>query len=162
DDPVLISMIFAVQVEKVAAKNLERVVTLHRPTASDLARLTLDDKVSYRRQFHRACQMEESGFGISCFTLLDGGPARGLGWLGESIDPWGLAVLDSSFYRVFFLQADLAGYRRQMKKVQDLAQRPYHESDKGWTDYNQSLRSQFPGIIAKLIIPATDRCAPIA
>jgi hypothetical protein len=162
DDPILISMLFAVRVEKAATKCLERVLMLYQPKPADLARLALDDKLSFRRQFHRACQMEESGLGLPCFTLLDESSSDSLARLDAPTNSYGLAILQSSFYRVFFLQSDLAGYRRQMKKAQDLAQRPYYEAAKDLEAHNRAIRVRALGIIARLIVPRIDGCAAVA
>ena len=162
DDPLLISMVSAISVEKAASAVLSHVLRTALPKPEDLRRVVLDEKVSYQRYFHRACQMEESGLGLSCYTLLDGSSDRHSFWIRESFDPFGLAIAESSFYRVFFLQSDLAGYRRMMKQAQLLAQRPYYEVAPNWEVWDRTILTQGPGIIARLIIPTAQRCAPLA
>jgi hypothetical protein len=161
DDPLLITMVNAIGVEIAAAKTLEGILSLSDPKAEELAALTVDDAVSYRRQFHRACQMEESALGLGCYTLLDSPNMTGE-WFRKSMEPFGMAVVSSPVYRVFFLQSDLAGYRRFMQEAQQLAQRPYYETAPNWQARDRALRGKLPGIIAALIIPATERVAAVA
>ena len=160
NDPTLISLVTATATEKAACKILEDVLALTPLRPQDLGRLRLDDNVSYHRLFHRACVMEESSLGLSCYTLLSS--TKSSPWLRETGDPLGLAILGSPFYRVFFLQDDLAGYRRTMKQMQELARRPYHEAVTDWQIFGQGIRQQPTGLIAMMIIPAADRCAAVA
>jgi hypothetical protein len=129
--------------------------------------LAFPDKFrSFARGVQRACQMEEGGLGLSAYTLLVGHSGNGGGskWLREEMDPFAMAILDSSFYRVFFLADDLADYRRVMRHSQQLAQRPYHQVVSEW-DNKQFIPIIFQrptGIIAKLIVPATNRAVTAA
>ena len=166
NDPILISMIVSANLEKNAIRTLEAVLAGAAPAADHLAGLTLDDRLSFQRRFQRACHMEEWGLGISAYTLLGGDSETGAGakWLRHEMGPTAMAIVDSPLYRVFFLPDDLAGFRRIMRRVQELAQRPYYETVQDYENKNfVPFIFQAPtGIIAKLIIPATGRCASVA
>jgi hypothetical protein len=173
-DPVMISFLTAANMEKDAARVLSGILSLTQPRPEDLARLTFDEKTSYRRYVYRCCQMEEPGVGLSLYALLFApslaGPSAQA--VREMVTPenstlsteqaFGLTILQSPVYRVFFLSDDLAGYRRSMQRIQDLAERPYYEAAKDWQAFNQSLKTHPPGIFASIILPAADRCAAVA
>jgi hypothetical protein len=165
-DPMLICLIVSASFEKHAVRTLELVLARANPAVDDLTALKLDDRVSFQRRFQRACLMEEWGLGLSAYTLLAGHAETGAGakWLREETGATAMTILDSPFYRVFFLPDDLAGYRRIMRRVQELAQRPYYETVQEYENKNfVPFIFQAPtGIIAKLIIPATDRAAALA
>jgi hypothetical protein len=168
NDPILISFLVSAAIEKAAGKVLENVLPVIKPNTEDLGLFKLDATVSYRRAFHRACQMEEPGLGLSLYTAVFAPSSAGvsLDWLRDArghpdpiMESFGMALLQSPFYRVFFLQDDLAGYRKAMQRIQNLAERPYYETAKDWEAFDLSLRTHIPGVFAKRIIPGADRCA---
>jgi hypothetical protein len=59
-------------------------------------------------------------------------------------------------YRVFFLEADLSGYRSIMRKYQQLAagSEPYPEVKKKTDAMETELRDRSPGMMSSLIMPA--------
>jgi hypothetical protein len=156
NDPVLISVLVAMAIERNAVKTLEEVLALTTPPTEPLTGLPLADGVSRRREVQRACQMEDAAGGV---VFSDAPSSR---WLRETTDPVGLAVLDSPLYRVFLLPDDLASYHRTMKEMSDLAGRPYYEARQGLQELEESFKVRRRGILTMLLIPAVDKCAAVA
>jgi hypothetical protein len=132
--PLLIDVITAVAVEKTGARAFEDVLAVAPPKMGDVARMTAKMRVGsardFRQQYHRALAMEEA-WGLAAFVLsatrrasdsadLDatyhgGHPAR------STMDALGEMMLVSALYRFFFLEEDLAAYRRHMREFRNLA-----------------------------------------
>lgn len=165
NDPILISVLVAIAIEKTGARALEGVLALLPPAPEDLARWPLDESFSYHRSLRRSFQMEEAAFGLSSFAMFaTPDSARKLltaGWM-EPLPPPALWLFESPVYRVFLLSSDLATYRRFMKDIQAMAGRPYHEAAKEWQAFDQAGRIHRGGIWTALIVPAVNKCAQAA
>jgi hypothetical protein len=162
DEPILISMLFAAAIEEMGARALEEVLAHTTPQPGPLAQLSafLGQGTSYRTQVQRAFQMEEVAMGLSSFAMLAGENAewsRAFGTLGGG--EVGGRVLSSPVYRVFFLQGDLAAYRRTMGQMRELAARPYYEAHEDWAEYDRRFRTHRGGVLTFLIVPAGPKCA---
>jgi hypothetical protein len=159
NEPILIALLVSAAIDRVGTIALEDVLAHATPKPEDLARLPLRE-VSYRQALRRSIQMEEVALGLPLVTATGGGPGGGSKWLGKIIDPPGQWVLDSPFYRIFFLADDLAAYRRYMKAFQDLAARPYAEAREDWERVNDDIRAhRGGGILSSLVLPAVHKVA---
>jgi hypothetical protein len=132
----------------------------------DLARLSVVDDSSYRQSLQRACQLEETAFGLPCFAMLatseSARPLSALGLIPEVRSNLPSFVLfDLPTYRVFLLADDLAAYRQVMKEMQDLAGRPYYEALEDWQEFQRRWDSSRAGIVTAQITPATVKIAPM-
>ena len=72
-----------------------------------------------------------------------------------AMDKFGEAMLDSAVYRVFFLEDDLAAYRRHMRTMRDNAAQPAPAVLDGFDEHEQVIRAtRGGGILAGLLLPA--------
>ncbi len=161
NDPILISLVVAMSVDRIGAKALEDVFALTTPRPEDLGRLTLDVSASYRRKVHRTCRMEEAAIGLSCFAMLAG--EKPMMWVKEFEQIFAPVWLFSSpVWRVFLLPDDLAAYRRTMHELQEATARPYPEVRQALEALDQSLRRNRRGLLTSLIIPYLNNCVRTA
>ncbi|HEV3117608.1 MAG TPA: hypothetical protein VGY58_11170 [Gemmataceae bacterium] len=160
NDPTLISLLIAAAIEKAALKTLEGVLSAAPPKPDGVLTLPSDDHLSYRRFLSRACRFEEMGLGVSYYTTLAAGDGSHV--VLRDVDHAAGAIVETGLYRLFFLQDDLAAYRRTMQQIEELAGRPYYEAAKAWQDFDRTLRTRPPGILAMLLTPAFGRCSAVA
>jgi hypothetical protein len=155
NEPFLISLMMSVAVEKSAARALEETLTLSRPRAGDLARLTLDPVTSYQTRLHRCLIFEES-LGLSAFGGLGSGDAN---WLIDfnmyQGSPWLLENLLVPAYRVFLLTDDLASYRATLKGYQNATKLPFAEVPQWWNQNRPPSRGR--GILTRILVPGVRR-----
>src|SRR5262249_13200606 len=75
------------------------------------------------------------------------------------MDALGEALFDSPLYRVFFLEDDLAGYRRHLQLMRENAAKPVHAMLEGFDKHENSIRAtRGGGVLAGLLLPATMKC----
>jgi hypothetical protein len=152
-DPLLISVMVAIGIDKTATKVLEDVLS-SITSAPDLGRLTLPVEATYRRSVRRAMVTEDVIFGLTTFAALAEGDQGVIDAAAtEGLDKW---IPASSIYRVFLMQDDLAAYRRVMQEMQQLAAKPYYESHQDWKAHNDSWKGRRRGIVTALLAPATE------
>jgi hypothetical protein len=163
NEPILISSLVAAAIEEMGVRALEEVLAHTTPPPGPLAELSasLGQETSYRTQVQRAFQMEGVAMGLSSFAVLAEGDSakwsRAFAPLG--VHEIGARILCSPVYRVFFLQGDLAAYRRTMGRMQELAAQPYYEAHEGWADLDRQYRTHRGGVLTGLIVPAGGKCA---
>lgn len=153
-DPLLISVMVAIGIDKTGTKVLEDILSLVAPVPES-GRPALPEEASYRRAIRRAMATEELIFGLTTFTALAEGDQ-------SVIDAAGTGILGSPVYRVFFLQDDLAAYRRVMQEMQQLAAKPYYEARPDWQALDQSWTEHRRGIVTALLAPATEKAVAAA
>lgn len=159
DDPILISMLRAGAIEDVGIRALEAVLAHAPPGAEDIARTRLPGENAYRTKMQRAFRMEEAALGLSTFVLLTEGGSPEWDQAFDGLSGGGRLALGSPIYRVFFLESDLAAYRRTMSAMRGLVGRPYYEAHAEWAEFDRSFRARKPGILTFLIVPAGYKCA---
>jgi hypothetical protein len=163
NDPILISCLTSIAVNRIGTKALEDTLALTTPRPEDLARLPLEGSVSYRKYLQRACRMEEAAIGLSSFAILAGEKPKD--WrkgFEQAFDGAPVWVFNSATWRVFFLPDDLAAYRRTMRELQEMAARPYSEAQQDWQTFDQSLRTNRRGLLTALLIPHLGKCLAAA
>src|SRR5262245_38195204 len=159
--PLLIDLLTAAAVEKTGARVLEDVLSLAPVKAEDLARLNIGAGESFRERLRRVFVMEEA-WGLAAFVMIATGRARGSPDIQAQtpMDAFGEAMLDSPLYRIFFLEDDLAAYRRHLRTMSENAAQPAPAMLEGFDKHEQSIRAtRGGGILAGLLIPATVKCA---
>ena len=122
--PLMIDLITAVAVEKTGARVLEDVLELAPPKPEDLARLTVGGE-PFREHLGRTFAMEEA-WGMAAIAMIATGRAGSSPDIAATtgMDKWGEAVLVTALYRVFFLEEDLAAYRRHMRIMRENVAKP--------------------------------------
>jgi hypothetical protein len=161
-EPFLLAVKVSTGVESTAAQSLRDVIDLAHPSAADLARLPLADTVSYRRAVRRGIVTEEMAFGLATITGVAAGDPDLLNAAREVFTAPAIALLASPVYRVFFLEADLAQYRRVMHDIQQLAAKPYYEARQEWEAYDKSWQGSRRGILTALLAPSVQRLLVLA
>jgi hypothetical protein len=104
----------------------------------------------------------EEAWGLAAFSMIATGRARGSPDIQSvtPMDSFGEALLDSPVYRVFFLEEDLAAYRRHLRTMRDLAAQPAPAMLDGLEKQEERIRAtRGGGVLAGLLIPASYRCA---
>ncbi len=156
-DPLLITLLMAVAVEKTADRALEDVLALTAPLPGELAPLPPESTTSYQMRLHRSLEMEEA-FGLTAFGCLGNGDTR---WLVDfkviGDESFMVDNILIPFYRVFLLSDDLAGYRGMMKVYQDVTKYPYYEAPPQWWHQEAKELMSRGGVLTRLLIPATNR-----
>ena len=160
-EPILISNLVGIAIDTMALETLAQVLPTFRK--SDLATLDapeIRDLVTTPPAMASHFYGEES-FGLSVFAdLADNqlGVTNLVDLLGNGqSQPSALHIPPLSLlYRVFFLSADLVGYRTIMQKYQSAASRsaPYPETMKDITAIATQMRDGRPGLISSMIVPA--------
>src|SRR5947209_3364866 len=125
----------AVGIDKTGTKVLEDVLSLV-PPAAEHGRPALPEEASYRRAVRRALATEDVIFGMTTFAAVAEGDPGVIDAVAR--EGLGQAIPGSVFYRVFFLQEDLAAYRRAMHEMQQIAAKPYYEAGPDWQAHEQS------------------------
>jgi hypothetical protein len=161
-EPILIALMVSVAIDRIAVATLEDVLA-QGVKPDEFATLAIAD-VSYMRELQRDIRMEEAALGLPIYLAVSAGAVGDSLWLREVIAPLGGAyALGTPLYRVFFLQDDLASYRRYMKAYADLAGRPYAEARGDWEELERRIRSdRAGGIVSSLSLPAVQRCVTLA
>ncbi len=161
-DPLLIMQLVAIAIDRIAAGTLESVLASGTATAEDLAAANIHDHVSYHKQLARALRMEEA-FGLSSLCQVGGGDEPIWTFLSrdEEILPFDAPVIVAPPYRVFLLKDDVATYRENMRRLGELASRPYYEAQEEFEAVEKQFESRPQGIVTQLVFPALGRCAQI-
>jgi hypothetical protein len=159
--PLLIDVLTAAAVERTGAKVLEDVLAVAPPKPEDLAKLTAAAGEPFREHLRRTFAMEEA-WGMAAIAMIATGRAGGSADIAAvtPMDKFGEAMLDSAVYRVFFLEEDLAAYRRHMRTMRDNAAQPGPAMLDGFDKHDQAIRStRGGGVLAGLLLPAAWRVA---
>src|SRR5262249_32717909 len=93
------------------------------------------------------------------------GRGRGSADIQEAIrlDAFGEAMLSSPLYRIFFLEDDLATYRRHLRTIRDNVAQPAPVMFAAFDKHEQSIRAtRGGGILAGLLLPASQKCLEVA
>jgi hypothetical protein len=152
--PLMIDLLAAVKIERIGARALEDVLALAPP--KDLKRLTAGTGEPFREFLRRTFAMEEA-WGLAAVVMIATGQARGSPELQEQtpMDAFGEALLDSPVYRVFFLEGDLAAYRRHLRTMRENAAKPTPAALDGFEEHEKVIRAtRGGGVLAGLLIPA--------
>jgi hypothetical protein len=158
--PLLIELVAARAIEETGAKALEDVLTLAPPTAEDLGRLDLIKGEAFRERLRRVFAMEEA-WGMAAFVMLATGRGRTSPDIQATtpMDALGASMLDSPLYRIFFLEDDLASFRRHMRLSRDNANRPAPAVFESLDAQEDEIRhTRGGGILSGLLLPASGRC----
>jgi hypothetical protein len=161
-DPLLVAVVVAVGIDKTGTRVLEDVLSLAAPAPADLGRLALPPEASYRRAVRRAMATEDVIFGLTTFASLAEADRSVIDAAGTMMNSFSVAVLASPVYRVFFLQDDLAAYRRVMHEMQQLAAKPYYEARQDWRALDESWKGNRRGIVTALLTPATEKVVTVS
>ncbi len=149
-EPVMISLLAAIAIERLAADSLEAVLSSGQPSADELAALDVDLNVSYARCLERALRMQEA-FYMSIFT-----------WDLSGLDPGQSGGISgaSSLYRVFVFSQDVAALRQRFHELQRLTIRPYYEAKNDLDRFEAELKDgsgEFIGV-GRFLMPALTLC----
>jgi hypothetical protein len=162
-EPILISALVGMALDSIALETLADV--LPTLTAADLPALedsAVRDLISRPPTLTRALYGEEA-FGLSMFA---GFADNTLGaWqliqavaTGDAFPAPAAAVDFGPGFRVFFLPADLAGYRQLMHRYQQLAARQpppdYAEAKRETEAIERDITTRPPGVLTRLIAPS--------
>lgn len=161
-DPLLVAVVVAARIDLTGAKVLQDVVSLTTPAAGDVGRVVPPAEAHYRRAVRRATATEELIFGTGTFTALAEGDQPVLDATGMVMNKVAVAIIGSSFYRVFFLEADMAAYRNVMHELQRHAARPYYEARPDLQAFEASWREGRRGILTALLAPAMQNVVALA
>ena len=153
-EPILISGLVGLAIDAVALDTLAGV--LPACTADDVDALAAADLVGPPPSLTGGFYGEEA-WGIRMFADVAEGRTfqhvlGGGGWAETAWMPAGFALL----YRVFLLPADLAAYRRDMHRQQQLAakQTPFAEVRRENDELEVRLGERRPGLLTGMILPA--------
>lgn len=161
-EPILISSLVGLAIDAMAVDTLAEVLPrLEQSDAAALDAPELADLVAMPPATAGHFYGEEA-FGLSTFAdLADSrlGVANlpELVAVNQSQRPFVFRILPLTLlYRVFFLEADLAGYRSLLRKYQQLAagSEPYPDVKKQTDTVEADLRDRSPGLMSSLIVPA--------
>jgi len=164
-EPLLISALVAMAVERVAVKTLEGVLESGDVKADDLSGVRLSRSQFYNHTLGRVFRMEEA-FGMSFFADMNRTTADELRVLcGSGADvnmrfaKW--ASLGLMVWRVFLLPADLDFYSSGLRDCQNLTSLPFHEARERWETLGERLDGEGSGIgpISKLLFPSLLACS---
>ena len=160
-EPILISNLVGIAIDTMALDTLAQVLpTLRKSDLAVLDAPEIRDLITTPPAFASHLYGEEA-FGLSVFADLadDQRSVNHLVYLlgnGQS-QPSALRTLPLSLpYRVFFLPADLAGYRSIMTQYQAAASRtePYPDLTKRIDAIETQTRDRSPGMLSSMIVPA--------
>jgi len=164
-EPLLISALVAMAVERAAVKTLESVLESGDVAADDLSALRLRRSQFYNHALGRAFRMEEA-FGTTIFAEINRMTADGLGGIfGGGADVGmrfaGGASLGLMVWRVFLLPADLDFYSSGLRDYQNLTSLPFHEAREQWETLKTRLETDRSGmgLISALLFPALSACS---
>ena len=164
-EPLLISALVAMAVERAAVKTLESVLESGDVAADDLSGIRLRRSQFYNHALGRAFRMEEA-FGTTIFAEINRMTADGLGGIfGGGADVGmrfaGGASLGLMVWRVFLLPADLDFYSSGLRDYQNLTSLPFHEAREQWETLKTRLETDRSGmgLISALLFPALSACS---
>jgi hypothetical protein len=150
-EPMLIGFLTGAALEAVAVQTFQDVLARVKPRPEELARLTLEEGLPYRRAFQRSLVMEEA-FGLAAFAMTGDGFGAALSHAsgGDESD------VDAAgpFWRIFLLGDDLASYRQLMREFQTRAGRPYYETHARGRANDEASKIRPAGILTRLLVPA--------
>jgi hypothetical protein len=160
-EPLLISNLVGLAIDAMALETLAKVLpTLRKSDLAALDSSVIRDLVTTPPAMASHYYGEEA-FGLSTFAdMTDSrfGVTNALEiFANQPRQPFLSRILPLTLlYRVFFLEADLAGYRSIMRKYQQLAagSEPYPEVKKKTDAMEAELRNRSPGMMSSLIVPA--------
>lgn len=160
-EPLPVMMVRAIRYDKIAQQTLEDVLATALPTSADLAKIDLGHDAPYKRRLMRSLRMNEA---MGMWTFADFATGRYEGDDTFYVEPglWRAEGPLLPLYRVFFLQQDLAAYKKAIAWQQRAAAQPYCEARKWWdqpdTEYNRIPQ----GGVEKSLDPIADRLAKAA
>jgi hypothetical protein len=157
--PLLIDLLTAAVIERVGAAALEDVLAAAPAKADDLGRLKLSPGDPFQPYLRRVFAMEEA-WGMAAIAMIATGRADGSPEVREQtgLGPWGEAPFALAMYRVFFLEEDLAAYRRHLRTMREHAARPAPQMLDGFAEHERQIKSnRGGGILAGLLLPAAYR-----
>lgn len=160
-EPLLISNLVGIAIDTMALDTLAQVLpTLRKSDLAALDSSDIRDLVTTPPALASHYYGEEA-FGLSTFAdMTDSrfGVANALEmFANQPRQPFLFRILPLTLlYRVFFLEADLSGYRSIMRKYQQLAAgpEPYPEVKKKTDAMEKELWDRSPGMMSSLIVPA--------
>jgi hypothetical protein len=160
-EPILISNLVGIAIDTMALETLAQLLpTLRKSDLATLDAPEIRDLVTTPPAMASHFYGEEA-FGLSVFADMSDnqlGVPTLVDLLGNGQpQPSALRTLPLSLlYRVFFLPADLAGYRSIMQKYQTEASRkePYPDQTKRIDDIETQSRDRSPGMLTSMIVPA--------
>jgi hypothetical protein len=160
-EPLLISNLVGLAIDAMALETLAKVLpTLRKSDLAALDSSDIRDLVTTPPALASHYYGEEA-FGLSTFAdMTDSrfGVANALEmFANQPRQPFLFRILPLTLlYRVFFLEADLSGYRSIMRKYQQLAagSEPYPEVKKKTDAMEKELWDRSPGMMSSLIVPA--------
>ena len=159
-EPILISNLVGIAIDTIALDTLAQVLpTLRKSDLATLDAPEIRDLITTPPAFASHLYGEEA-FGLSIFADLADDQRSGpdlidLAGNGQP-QPSVLRALPLSLpYRVFFLPADLAGYRSIMTQYQAAASRtePYPDLTKRIDAIETQTRDRSPGMLSSMIVP---------
>jgi hypothetical protein len=160
-EPILISNLVGIAIDTMALETLAQVLpTLRKSDLAVLDAPEIRDLVTTPPAMASHFYGEEA-FGLAVFADMSDdqlGVTNLVDLLGNAQpQPSALPIPPLSLlYRVFFLPADLTGYRTIMQKYQSAASRSarYPETMKDITAIETQMRDGRPGLISSMMVPA--------
>jgi hypothetical protein len=164
-EPLLISALVAMAVDRAAVKTLEGVLESGDVKADDLSGVRLRRSQFYNHALGRAFRMEEA-FGTTIFADINritGDELREIFGSGADVGmtfPGG-ASLGLMVWRVFLLPADLDFYSSGLRDYQNLTSLPFHEA----REWRETLKNRLEtdrsgmGLISAMLFPALSACS---
>ncbi len=161
EEPVLVSLLVSIEVERTGFRALQDVLQLAPPTSNDLKGISLPASERYRAVLERGLRMEEATLGLTCFGMLSVQPLPEVIYHLEGGKRAALlgAILGSPFYRVFLLADDFASYRRYMYEAEELSKQPYYEAISKMEAMDKDWRATRGGVMAWILAPAFEKLA---
>jgi len=156
-EPILISLLTSIAIERMAADTLEATLGTKPASPLELGSLHVDPAVSYARCLAQAFRMEEA-FDLSMCCQM------GVAWDLSMFDPGSTGGIRgaASLYRVFLLSEDVATLRQTMLKLHALAVQPYYRAKNDWQRLDKEVRGESGGFLARSLLPALLKCAEAA
>jgi len=160
-EPILISNLVGIAIDAMALETLAQVLpTLRKSDLATLDAPEIRDLITTPPAFASHLYGEEA-FGLSVFSDLSDDQRSVINLVdllgnGQS-QPSALHIPPLSLlYRVFFLPADLAGYRSIMTQYQAAASRtePYPDLTKRIDAIETQTQDRSPGMLSSMIVPA--------
>ena len=158
---VTISFLIAVSMQEIAYKTFDEIASKYPLTPEAIEPVKTLEYHSYRIEYQRSMRMEKA-WGLSIFAALSDNPSQIFGFvdtlsLNESSLNEFLSSAMSPFWRVFYLEDDISGYRSIMDKRINSLSLPYYDNSNIVMKSFQSTEEANMGLFSSMIIPTIDR-----
>ncbi|MFH1377234.1 MAG: hypothetical protein ABIH86_00595 [Planctomycetota bacterium] len=156
-ESVLISFLVAVSIQDYASKAFNEIASKYPLTPKDIEPIQLLEHHSYRIDFQRAMRMEKA-WGLSLFGSLSDNSRNIYGTVaGVPVSSFLFGKFTSTaispFWRVFYLEEDVSGYRSVLENRIDALSLPYYDNP---GNPIKSIQENNLGLLSSMITPTID------